>query len=76
MAVVLRTWGEQLGEVQTAISSVLMNQRYELNGRSIQRADLEWLHKREEYLTDKLASNGDVVAGSTVSRGAYQVSFS
>jgi len=76
MAVVLRTWGEQLGEVQTAISAVLVNQKYELNGRRLERADLEWLHKREEYLTDKLASNGDVVAGSTVSRGAYQVSFS
>ncbi len=76
MAVVLKTWGEQLGEVQTAISAVLVNQKYELNGRRLERADLEWLHKREEYLTDKLASNGDVVAGSTVSRGAYQVSFS
>ena len=75
MATVLKTWGTQLGEVQTAISAVQSNQRYEINGRSVQRADLEWLHKREIYLTNKLASEGDVIAGATTIRGSAQVSF-
>ena len=76
MAVTLKTWGTQLGEVQEAITSVLTSQRYEINGRSVQRADLEWLHKREEYLTNKLEVEGDVIAGSTTTRGSAQVSFS
>lgn len=76
MAVTLKTWGEQLAEVQNAISAVMDgSQRYEINGRSVQRADLEWLHKREEYLTQKLSTEGDVVVGSTVTRGSAQVSF-
>jgi len=76
MAVTLKTWGEQLQEVQEAMSAVQVNQRYEINGRSVQRADLEWLHKREIYLTNKLESEGDVIAGSTITRGSAQVSFS
>lgn len=76
MAVTLKTWGQQLQEVQEAISAVQVNQRYEINGRAVQRADLEWLHKREIYLTNKLELEGDVIAGSTVTRGSAQVSFS
>lgn len=53
MAVVLKTYGEMLAETQTAISKVLAGQRYEVNGRSVWRADLEWLHKRENELIDK-----------------------
>ena len=75
MAVKLKTWGEQLAEVQEAIGAVLTSQRYEINGRSVQRADLEWLHKREAFLTDKLANEGDVIAGQTVMRGSAIVSF-
>ena len=76
MVVTLQTWGQQLAEVQTAISTVSVgSQRYEINGRSVQRADLEWLHKREIYLTQKLQTEGDVIAGSTVIRGSAQVSF-
>jgi len=76
MAVTLKTWGQQLNEVQNAISAVMDgSQRYEINGRSVQRADLEWLHKREIYLTNKLEVEGDVIAGSTVTRGSAQVSF-
>ena len=75
MAVVLKTWGEQLAEVQTAITKAQDGQRYEINGRMVQRGDLEWLHKRELYLTNKLATEGDVVAGSTITRGSAQVSF-
>ena len=75
MAIVLKTYGTQLGEVQEAIFAAQNNQRYEINGRSVQRGDLEWLHKREIYLTEMLTTHGDVVAGSSVSRGAAQVSF-
>jgi len=75
MALTLKTWGTQLQEVQEAISVVQNNQRYEINGRSVQRADLEWLHKREIYLSNKLATEGDVIAGRTVTHGSAQVSF-
>ena len=71
----LQTWGEQLAEVQTAISAVLTNQRYEINGRMVQRADLQYLQKRAEYLENKLAIDGNVVAGSSISRGAMRVVF-
>ena len=76
MAFALKTWGTQLGEVQEAIDAVQTNQRYEINGRSVQRADLEWLHKREIFLTNKLATEGNVIAGSAITRGSAQVSFS
>ena len=76
MAVVLKTWGTQLGEVQDAITAVLAgSQRYEINGRSVQKADLEWLHKRELFLSNKLETEGDVIAGSTTTRGSAQISF-
>ena len=76
MAVVLKTWGTQLGEVQDAITAVLAGaQRYEINGRSVQKADLEWLHKRELFLSNKLETEGDVIAGSTTTRGSAQISF-
>ena len=75
MAVTLKTWGEQLAEVQEAITAVLTSQRYEINGRAVQRADLEWLHKREDYLSQKLSTEGDVIAGSATTRGSVQVSF-
>ena len=75
MTVVLKSYGEQLSEVQEAISAVLSAQRYEINGRMVQRADLEWLHSREKYLNEMLDKYGDVVAGSTVTRGSARISF-
>ena len=75
MAVVLKTWGTQLAEVQEAITACLTSQRYEINGRAVVRADLEWLQKREIFLIEKFETEGDVVAGSTVTRGSAQVSF-
>ena len=75
MAVTLRTWGQQLQQVQEAISAVTVSQRYEINGRMMQKADLEWLHKREIFLADKLSTEGDVIAGSAITRGSAQVSF-
>jgi len=75
MAVVLKTWGEQLQDVQEAISTVQNNQRYEINGRMVQRADLEWLHKRELYVTRRYENEGNVIAGQTTTHGSAQVSF-
>ena len=75
MAVTLKTWGEQLVEVQTAISAALLSQSYDINGRSVTKADLEWLHKREDYLSQKLATEGDIVAGKTITRGSAIVEF-
>jgi len=75
MAVTLKTYGQQLAEVQEAIYAVNTAQRYEINGRVVQRADLQFLQRREEWLTKMLNTYGDVIAGSTVSRGAAQVQF-
>jgi len=75
MAVTLKTWGTQLQEVQTAISAVLLSQSYDINGRSVTKADLEWLHKREDYLSQKLTTEGDVVAGQTLTRGSALIEF-
>jgi len=72
----LKTWGEQLAEIQTAISNVLVSQHYEINGRVQTRADLDALRKREQFLVEKLEQDGDVIAGSSVVRGAMNVSFS
>ncbi len=75
MAVVLKTYGEQLAEVQQAIGAVMVSQRYEINGRVMQRADLQWLQARDKYLNDMLDKYGDVIAGSTTTRGMARVSF-
>lgn len=76
MAVLLKTWGEQLAEVQEAISAVLVNQRYEINGRYVQRADLEFLTKREQYLIEKYNSEGDVTPQPNAPmRGVCNVEF-
>ena len=76
MAITLKTWGEQLQEVQTAISAVLVNKKYEINGRSVERVDLEWLQKREEYLVGKYQSEGDVIPQANAPmRGVCNVSF-
>ena len=72
----LKTVREQLEEVQAAISAVMTGQKYEIGGRSLSRADLDSLNKREEQLI-KRANNGelDTIPGSKVSKGAYGVSF-
>ena len=75
MALVLKTYGEQLAEIQEAISAVNASQRYEINGRMMQKADLRYLHQREKWLTTQLNNYGDIVAGSTKTRGACKVSF-
>ena len=76
MAVVLKTWGQQLQEVQEAIEAVMASQRYEINGRMVQRADLQFLQKREEYLTKQYERYGDVLVGANIQRGSAKVEFS
>ncbi len=76
MAVTLKTWGQQLQEVQDAISAVEASQRYEINGRVQQRADLQFLHQREKFLIIQYERYGDVVVGSNIQRGSAQVQFS
>jgi len=77
MAISLQTWGEQLADVSSAITAVLSSQRYEINGRVVQRADLQWLNKRYEYLVDKVEKYGsNAVIGRTNTRDSVKVSFS
>ena len=76
MAIQLKTYGEQLEEVQNAITAVMSGQRYELGGRVLWRPDLEMLNKREEYLQRMLDRHGDVIPNQTARNGsAYGVSF-
>ncbi len=72
----LKTFGEQLEEVQTAITKVLAGQRYEINGRSVWRADLEWLYRLQNDLIDRIEQNGpDAIPGKRVTGRSYRVSF-
>lgn len=76
MAVILQTWGEQLADVVKAIEAVQTSQRYEINGRSVQRADLQWLNKRYEYLVSKVEAYGaDTIMGNATTRANVKVSF-
>ena len=76
MAVVLKTYGEQLAEVQEAISKVMSSQRYSYGGREVQYVDLEWLTKREQIVQNNLNIYGDVLPNRTARTGrAYGVSF-
>ncbi len=76
MAYTLKTYGEQLAEVQEAITAVMSGQRYELGGRVLWRPDLEMLNKREAMLQEKLDKYGDVIPNRTAVTGkAYGVSF-
>ena len=71
----LKTNGEQLAEVQEAISAVMAGQSYRINGREVVRADLHSLQQREEVLLHRLETQGDVVASTKTNRGAYKVEF-
>jgi len=41
----------------------------------VQRADLEWLQKREAYLTEQYRRFGDVKISKSTSTGAMRVNF-
>lgn len=72
---VLQTIGQQLAEVQAAISGVMTSQEYEYDGRTVKRANLQELTAREKYLINQLATYGDIVIGQSIARGAYSVNF-
>ena len=76
MAIVLKTYGEQLAEVQTAITAVMSGQRYSLGGRELVRADLEMLNQRESKIQANLDKYGNVSPNMTARTGmGYGVSF-
>lgn len=76
MAIQLLTYGEQLAEVQKAITSVMAGQRYELGGRVMWKADLESLNTREKEIQANLDKHGDVLPNRTARTGmAVGVSF-
>ena len=76
MAIVLRTYGEQLAEIDKAITAVMSGQRYELGGRSMWKPDLAELRRERAYLTDKLQAFGDIIPTQSAQTGrAYGVSF-
>ena len=54
----LLTLGEQLQEVQTAITAVMSGQSYTIAGRSMSKANLNELTMRETTLLDRIAKYG------------------
>lgn len=54
----LLTLGQQLQEVQTAITTVMSGQSYTIAGRSMSKANLAELTQRENTLLDRVAKYG------------------
>ncbi|MFA5669931.1 MAG: hypothetical protein WCX83_00395 [Candidatus Cloacimonas sp.] len=54
----LKTLGQQLEEVQTAITAVMSGQSYSIAGRSMSKANLNELTMRESTLLDRVAKYG------------------
>jgi len=73
----MKTYGQQLEELQIAIEAVQTNQYYKTtDGREFRRADLESMWKREKWLLDKLTTYGDVTPISHAgTKGGFSVSF-
>lgn len=66
----IQTYTEQLEEVQAAITKVLGGQSYSIGGRTLTRADLDALQKREVWLRQQVAreTNG----GMKIRRGVLR----
>jgi len=76
----LKSYGQQLEEVQEAIAAVQSgSQEYQIGsssgGRRLRRADLESLLKREQWLTEQLEKYGDIIPGQMTSRRVTPVGF-
>jgi len=73
----LLTIGQQLEEVQGAISAVMASQKYSIAGREQTRADLSSLTSREKELIARGEKYGfDVIMGQqTSTKAVYGVSF-
>lgn len=53
----IKTYQQQLEEVQAAISDILTGaQEANYNGQRVRKADLDMLQKREEWLVNKITS--------------------
>lgn len=69
MTTVIKTYEEQLIEVQQAISDILTGvQEASYNGQRVKKAELAVLQQREEYLQQKIATKkrgGIKVRGAT-----------
>ncbi|WP_201353827.1 hypothetical protein [Hydrogenimonas urashimensis] len=65
-AILAQTLGEQLDEVQAAITASLKGHRMEIGDKSIEHVSLSKLQEREAYLIDKIAKYGrDHIPGSS-----------
>ena len=71
----MQTVTERLEDVQTAITSVLLNQQYEINGRMVRRADLQDLLNLEKYLTEKLQDDGNLPEINSPRRASVSLEF-
>ncbi len=77
---ILKSYGEQLEEVQSAISAIQSgSQEYQIGsatgGRKLRKADLESLFQREKWLVGQLESYGDIIPGQVVTRKVVGVGF-
>jgi hypothetical protein len=63
----IKTYAEQLEEVQTAISAIESGaQEYQIGGKRVRKGDLAALYKREEYLRSMVnedAYGSEAIAG-------------
>lgn len=67
----IKTYEQQLEEVQAAISALLGNaQEYRIGDRMLRRADLEWLHEREKFLMQQYQKTQSRPGGGIQSRRA------
>ena len=72
----MKTYGTLLEETQMAIEKILEGaQEYEIGGRRLRRADLQWLYERERFLLKKLENYGDVAPTGANTRFKANVSF-
>lgn len=73
-----KTLGQQLDDTQAAIDAVLKSQSHEENGKSLTRADLATLYRREEKLLSKIEAHGrNYIAGQNLApmKRAARVQF-
>ena len=73
----MKTYGQLLEETQKAIETLLNGgQEYELNGRRLRRADLQWLYEREREMMRKVEAHGpNAFPGSNATRIKAGVQF-
>jgi hypothetical protein len=68
----MATTQEQLDEVQKAIAAVMRNQSFSIDGKSVTRANLADLEKREARLLRRLRQETSGRGGFASARGLYR----